>query len=129
MDLNRLVERWDEIVAQVRATRPMLASALAAALPTAVSGRGEITLALDEGGDVYEQPIVAGAAQLLAAVQSLFPAATRVSVRREGGSAEPSAGPERLTVERVKEERLAALRKRDPVLDAAVQALDLELLD
>jgi hypothetical protein len=29
----------------------------------------------------------------------------------------------------VKAERLAMLRKRDPMLDAAVDALDLELLD
>jgi DNA polymerase-3 subunit gamma/tau len=35
----------------------------------------------------------------------------------------------RLTTEAVRAERLAALRARDPVLDAAVNALDLELLD
>jgi len=35
----------------------------------------------------------------------------------------------RLTTEAVRAERLAALRARDPVLDAAIEALDLELLD
>lgn len=35
----------------------------------------------------------------------------------------------RLTTETVRAERLAALRANDPVLDAAVDLLDLELLD
>ncbi|HEX2723301.1 MAG TPA: hypothetical protein VHM24_10305, partial [Gemmatimonadaceae bacterium] len=43
-----------------------------------------------------------------------------------------SAGPQnraRLTSEAVREERLARLRAQDPVLDAAVRELDLDLLD
>jgi hypothetical protein len=39
------------------------------------------------------------------------------------------SGRSRLTTEAVRAERLAALRARDPVLDAAIEALDLELLD
>jgi len=35
----------------------------------------------------------------------------------------------RLTTEAVRAERLAAMRAKDPVLDAAVDELDLELLD
>jgi DNA polymerase-3 subunit gamma/tau len=38
-------------------------------------------------------------------------------------------GRSRLTTEAVRAERLAALRAKDPVLDAAIDALDLELLD
>jgi hypothetical protein len=43
----------------------------------------------------------------------------------------PSADqtPRRVTEESVRSERLAMLRKRDPSLDIAVDALDLELLD
>lgn len=36
---------------------------------------------------------------------------------------------ERLTTEAVRKERLAMLRQQDPVLDAAVRELDLDLLD
>jgi hypothetical protein len=36
---------------------------------------------------------------------------------------------ERLTTEAVREERLKMLRAQDPVLDAAVRELDLDLLD
>jgi hypothetical protein len=34
-----------------------------------------------------------------------------------------------VTEEAIRAERLASLRKKDPVLDAAVRELDLELLD
>jgi DNA polymerase-3 subunit gamma/tau len=40
-----------------------------------------------------------------------------------------STRPARLTTEAVREERLRMLRAQDPVLDAAVQELDLDLLD
>lgn len=39
------------------------------------------------------------------------------------------AARSRLTTEAIRAERLAALRARDPVLDAAIEELDLELLD
>jgi hypothetical protein len=41
----------------------------------------------------------------------------------------PTAPPTRLTDEMVRAERIAALRKKDPVLDAAIDALDLDLAD
>jgi hypothetical protein len=40
-----------------------------------------------------------------------------------------SSTRERLTTEAVREERLKMLRAQDPVLDAAVRELDLDLLD
>jgi hypothetical protein len=39
------------------------------------------------------------------------------------------APPARLTDEMARSERLLALRKRDPVLGAAIDALDLDLAD
>jgi hypothetical protein len=39
------------------------------------------------------------------------------------------ASRERLTTEAVKQERVASLSRQDPVLGAAVDALDLELLE
>ncbi len=50
----------------------------------------------------------------------------------EGGaeaSATPAPRPSRLTEERVKADRLKVLRTKDPTLNAAVDALDLELLE
>ena len=48
----------------------------------------------------------------------------RSSIRRQTAAPAP-----RLTTEAVREERLAMLRAQDPVLDAAVRELDLDLLD
>jgi DNA polymerase-3 subunit gamma/tau len=130
LDLNRLAERWDEVVARIRATRPLIASALAAAQPVAVSGRGDVTIELDEANDLYEQAITSGAGDIAGAIGALFAGVTRVALKRADG-ARPSDGGDlrRMTVEQVKEERLSALRRRDPALDAAVAELDLELLD
>jgi hypothetical protein len=35
----------------------------------------------------------------------------------------------RLTDDQIKSERVAAMRQKDPTLDAAIDALDLELMD
>jgi hypothetical protein len=52
----------------------------------------------------------------------------KLNVRLAGDSI--SAGPApRMTVETVRLETLAALRKRDPVLNAAIDALDLDLVN
>ena len=57
-----------------------------------------------------------------------FAGLQKLNVRLAGDSL--SAGPaSRMTVESVRSETLAALRKRDPVLNAAIDALDLDLIN
>lgn len=130
LELNTLVERWEEVVAAVRTDgRAMLASALERSLPVAVSGRGDIMLELDEQNEILDQAIVSGAAQLTLVIGALFGGAPRVSVRRAGVVAGSATAPRRLTEGAVKEERLAHLRKRDPLLASAIDALDLELME
>jgi len=51
----------------------------------------------------------------------------RVELRRDDTA--PAPPPKRMTEEMVRAERIAALRKRDPVLGAAIDALDLEVAD
>jgi hypothetical protein len=41
----------------------------------------------------------------------------------------PVQPPKRLTDEMVRNERLSALRKSDPLLGAAIEALDLDVID
>jgi hypothetical protein len=48
---------------------------------------------------------------------------------RGGGGSGGGAPPERMTEERAAAERLKSLRAKDPTLSAAVDALDLELLE
>ena len=56
-------------------------------------------------------------------------AGVQVRVDESAPATGPGEPPRRLTAESVRSERLAMLRRRDPTLDAAVDALDLELLD
>jgi len=65
---------------------------------------------------------------MLAVVKRIFPAVERVVIARPNG---PSASGthKRVTEEEIREQRITSLRKRDPVLGAAIDVLDLELLD
>jgi DNA polymerase-3 subunit gamma/tau len=122
VEINRLAEFWDEIVDAVRRSgRGTLASILDHATPQAVSGAGVVTIAVDTEahGDVLTQ----GAEHVLAALGGRFTGVTRVVVQ-----AQQAAPRERLTEENVLARRVEQLRKRDPVLDAAIDALDLRLL-
>jgi hypothetical protein len=126
-DLNQLVERWDEVVAAIRAAgKSVAATALEHAAPAAVNARGDVTLALDESNPIYEQAIEAVKADVVEALRASFPGVQRLIVRAPEGAATP---PARLTDEMVRSERIAALRKKDPVLDAAIDALDLDLAE
>jgi DNA polymerase-3 subunit gamma/tau len=130
LSLNRLVERWGEVIDVVRAEgRGFLAAALEHALPSAVTGRGDITLELDAAGSIYQQPIADSATDVLSAIGTIFTGASRLRTIAPEHPAEAASAPRRLTEEGVRTERLAMLSKRDPVLELAVEELDLELLD
>ena len=130
LSLNRLVERWGEVIDVVRGDgRGFLAAALEHALPSAITGRGDITLELDAAGSIYQQPIADSATDVLSAIGTIFTGASRLRTLAPERPVESESTPRRLTEEGVRSERLSMLRKRDPVLDLAVEALDLELLD
>jgi hypothetical protein len=126
-DVTQLLGRWEELAAALRAAgRSVAATALEHSEPVAVNARGEVTIGLDEPNPIYEQALESVKAELLPLLQQWFAGVLRVSVRAAGGSAPP---PTRLTDEMVRSERLTALRRRDPVLGAAIDALDLDLVD
>jgi hypothetical protein len=121
------VERWDDLVAGVRAAgKSVAATALEHASPVAVTAKGDVTVALDESNPIYEQAIEAVKGDASAILREWFPGVQRIVVR---ASAAPAAPPTRLTDEMVRTERLTAMRRRDPVLDSAIDALDLDLAD
>ncbi|MBW7933054.1 MAG: hypothetical protein H3C62_05445, partial [Gemmatimonadaceae bacterium] len=120
--INRLAEFWDEIVDTVRRSgRGTLASMLDHATPLAVSGSGAVTLAVDT--EVHGDAIAQGAEFVLTALRARFTGVERLIVK-----AQQAAPMERLTEESVLARRVEQLRKRDAVLDAAIEALDLRLL-
>ena len=126
IDVSVLAARWDQVVDFARAARPLVGTALSAALPIAAAVSGTVTIELQESNDTYVQALEAGRDDVLAAVQLVHPGATRVVVRSPQGAAPPT---ERLTTENVRAERISALSRRDPVLGAAIDALDLDLVD
>jgi DNA polymerase-3 subunit gamma/tau len=131
LDLNVLCERWGDVVDRVRSSgRPMLVSALEHALPVAVSAQGTVTVQLEQPNEIFEKAIESGAAEVVAAISAVFDGVTRLLVRRvEQPAVAPSDVPKRLTEDQARRERAQLLRKKDPALDAAIEALDLELLE
>jgi DNA polymerase-3 subunit gamma/tau len=129
LDLNSVVARWDELVGRLRADRKtILASAIERATPVAVTARGELTVQLDQPNDFLRQAFEAGRSELLAVLREWFSGVTRVQLYRENDAA-PDQPPKRLTDEMLRNERLSALRKSDPLLGAAIEALDLDVVD
>jgi DNA polymerase-3 subunit gamma/tau len=126
-DVHRVLERWDGLVATIRAAgRTVAATALEHSSPVAVTARGEVTIALDESNPIYEQALESVKAELASQLRQWFGGVERVSIRAAAAAPVP---PTRLTDAMVRGERLTALRRRDPVLGAAIDALDLDLAD
>jgi DNA polymerase-3 subunit gamma/tau len=128
LDLNKVVGKWDALVEKLRTSgKPMLATALEHSSVVAVSSAGVVTIELDEPNDIYAHAISTARADIAATLRDWFAGAERVELRRDDGKVAPP--PKRLTDEMIRAERIAALRKRDPILNAAIDALDLEVAD
>jgi hypothetical protein len=126
-DASHLAERWDELVAAMHtAGKSLAATALGHASPTAVNGRGDVTISLDESNEMYEKALESAKGDLAEMLRGSFPGVQRVIIRAGLSTSTP---PVRLTDEMVRAERLTAMRRRDPVLDRAIDALDLDLAD
>ena len=129
LDLGKVTGRWDGLVESMRAGgKPMLATALAHASPAAVTANGVVTIELDEPNDIYAHAITTARTELAQALRAWFAGVERVELRRDDAST-PAPPPKRLTDEMVRAERIAALKKRDPVLRAAIDDLDLDVAD
>jgi DNA polymerase III subunit gamma/tau len=126
LDLNRVAEHWDDIAEHVRAAgRGMVASALNEATPTAVTASGVVTIAVTS--DALADALQSGSEVILAALRSLFDGVEKIAV--QGAAEGQASGRSRLTAENVIADRVATLRKRDPLLNAAIDALDLRLIE
>jgi len=127
LDLNRLAEHWDAVVDRVQTAHGalLLSSTLAHATPTAVTAQGVVTLTVES--EAHAEVLTGGQATILAALQARFTGVSALAVRTVAPDRERA--PRRLSEDAVKADRMAMLRKQSPLLDAAVDELDLELLD
>jgi hypothetical protein len=126
LDLNRLAEHWDDVVARVRASgRGMVASALNEATPNAVTAGGVVTIGVTS--DALADALQSGNESILTALRGIFDGVEKVAVKAMVDG--PAGARPRLTAENVIADRVATLRKRDPMLNAAIDALDLRLIE
>ena len=127
-DIARVSGRWDDLVTRLRGDgKRVLSSALAHALPVSVTSGGDLTIELDEPNDFFSQAIESGRSDVAATLRQWFSDVRTVRLRQNPEHA--SAAPTRVTDEMVRTDRLNALRRRDPVLGAAIDALDLDVID
>lgn len=127
LDINRVAEHWDAIVDSVNSEHRalLLSSTLAHATPTAVTAAGSVTLTVES--ESHAEIIAGGEAVILGALRRRFEGVHKVVVRTV--TPEGDRVPRRLNETAVKADRMATLRKQSPLLNAAVDALDLELID
>ncbi len=125
------LSRWADVVEAVGKQRRMLREALAHATPGL---EGDTLVLAVSGSEVHLQGLEEGRRAIEAAVRDVLGAPWRVVVRSgepAAGRGEPAEGqgPKRLNRDAERQERLKHYRGKDAALDAAADALDLELLD
>jgi DNA polymerase-3 subunit gamma/tau len=126
---ERLGALWPSIVSRARGSSAMLATLLADAKVVAVSG-DTVTLSAaghDEGLQHKKEAIGKLIGEWVSGTVKVAVERGPGSGPRDPGTASPR--PERLTEQTANLERLKVLRAKDPTLGAAVDALDLELLE
>ncbi len=128
LELHIVAERWDELIQRMRDQgKAVLADALQNGVPVAVSakGGGEVTIQQDAPNPFQAEVIEEKHAEIVAALRQWFTGVSRVTV----SSGAPGKAPERLTDAMIRSERLARLRQQNPLLGAAIDVLDLDVVD
>ena len=128
LTLDRLRALWPRIIADARAKAPMLGALLEVTEVAAVED-GTLVIRLRDTNAVHTEGLERQRDALSQLVGRYV--TERARVRFEGSTkpTSPEARPRRLTEEGARAERLNALRAKHPILNAAVDALDLELLE
>jgi DNA polymerase-3 subunit gamma/tau len=127
-ELEQLRESWQVVVAEVRARSRFLGEALANATPVALDPTW-LTVSLGEPHQLFAEPLQAQARVVEEVLQRISgrPLRLRVAPATSGdASARPTRAPSEASM---KADRLRAFRAKDPALDTAADALDLEIVD
>ncbi len=128
LTLDRLRALWPRVIDDARAKSPMLGALLQVSEVAGVEG-GTIAIRLLDTNAVHAEGLERQREALSQLIGRYVAEPVRVKLET-AGSGERAALPRpgRLTEEGARAERLKALRAKDPGLSAAVDALDLELL-
>ncbi|MBA3659753.1 MAG: hypothetical protein H0W67_09165 [Gemmatimonadales bacterium] len=126
--LEALTKAWSDIVAEVRARSRFLGEALAASGPAGFEAPW-LTLVLRESNSLFAERLQAEAMviETIAARVAGQPVRIKVTEAQADGGQPTRSGT--LSEASIKADRLKQFRARDPALDTAADALDLEIVD
>lgn len=132
--LDTLLERWSDVAEMLRRNRRgLVAEAMQWLRPIDVSPQGAVTIAYAPSDDTWASAVDSARADVLAAMQGCFDGVSAFILKAQHDKSNSASGTtgrsKRITAEDVQKERVDSLTARDPLLDAAVRALDLELRD
>ena len=128
LTVDRLRSLWPRIVADARAKSPMLGALLERAEVVSIDGPAVSIRSLDTN-PVHTEGLERQREALAQLVGRYVTEPVRIKLQGPGSGERSAPRPGRLTEEGARAERLQALRAKDPGLSAAVDALDLELLE
>jgi DNA polymerase-3 subunit gamma/tau len=117
---------WPEIVAAANRQSRLLGQALSHAVPQ-LGEPGTVVLEFGPDSAVFQEGIERQLATVETAVSARM--GRPVAVRVQAAGSAPARPANRLSEKDMKADRLRQLRGQDPALDAAADALDLELVD
>lgn len=128
MTLASLTAAWPAVVAGARERSPLLGTVVEHLRPVSVDGR-TVTLAVDRtAGHMIE-----GARRQQSAIAELLTVpgegAAKVLVVESGDPASLESRPKRLSDSELRAIKLREIRAKDGALDAAADALDLEIVE
>jgi DNA polymerase III subunit gamma/tau len=127
--ISALQGAWPEIVAQLRERSQFLSQALAATSPSAMDS-GWLTVTLAEPNPLFAERLQAQAPLVEEVLQPWVGEPLRLRVNQpDPADADSSPRLPRLSQGAIQADRLRSLRAKDPALDTAADALDLEIVD
>jgi hypothetical protein len=124
---SALSDAWPEILAEVRTRSRFLGEALTGTSPGPVEG-SSLPVVLTESNRLFAEGIQAQAGVVEEVVQRHTGQVLRIRVTVAQGE-EDGPKPRPITESSLRADRLRSFRAKDPALDTAADALDLEIVD
>jgi DNA polymerase-3 subunit gamma/tau len=119
---------WPDILAEVRAESRFLGEALANTTPGPVEG-STLSIVLAESNPLFAERIQAQAPTVEEVIRRHTGQTLRIRVTVPEGEGTRAAKPRPITESSLRADRLRSFRAKDPALDTAADALDLEIVD
>ncbi|HET9275451.1 MAG TPA: hypothetical protein VFN96_05210, partial [Gemmatimonadales bacterium] len=128
LTLAAIAPVWPELVAAVRERSVLTGEALAAVTPTAFEAGG-LTLTAPAEQDLLVQGLTRQRQLVEETLAGKLGGPVRVNLTMATPEVAPVQRHKRMTDSDLRAEKLARIRKLDPALDIAADALDLEIVD